>query len=542
MTSRTVVRHLAVGVVVLALGLAVPGPAVAAADLSACRADGGVSLLTPAPGEVAAGSAYRTTFTTDGCQQPRVTFDDRFGAAATLDRRDEATGLYVWSLTWDTTAVQNGAHVLLVTSDGPVAHPLVLQVGNPYPTVGISSPSADGGAPGEGELVTATVVAPTAPGVQVRDVAFYLDGTPLGSDASAPYGVPLSTARLGNGRHALTAVMTDTVGGRAVSAVRSLAVMSPTTMFSTYPTAPLAPGAVATVEATVRQWQPVNGAGAPGMPVTLSSRPTGSQGRFREVARATTDLAGRAVFTFRPAVSAEYQLDSDMTATHFGSRGSARSVLVQADPDLGRATSVEYAVPGGTARDHERGRVYRDERTGASAAVVGEILAAYLGGQGPWGRLGLPTSGELLVTGGRVTHFQHGDIYWSPVTGAHTVLGEVLRRYLWVGSTSSLLGLPTGEEQDVPGGRRSAFVGGNVYWSATTGAHVVSGPNLATYLSAGGAGGRLGLPTADTCGYRGHARLTGPGLESGAGEVTTFEHGEVHYLNSTRTSTVTYGP
>jgi|GEM_PF-5553884 hypothetical protein len=47
--------------------------------------------------------------------------------------------------------------------------------------------------------------------------------------------------------------------------------------------------------------------------------------------------------------------------------------------------------------------------------------------------LGAPTSPEFGVPGGRAQHFEGGDIYWSAGTGAKAVYGAILARYNAVG-------------------------------------------------------------------------------------------------------------
>ncbi|MGZ4555810.1 MAG: LGFP repeat-containing protein [Mycobacteriaceae bacterium] len=39
--------------------------------------------------------------------------------------------------------------------------------------------------------------------------------------------------------------------------------------------------------------------------------------------------------------------------------------------------------------------------------------------------LGKATSPELVAQGGRCTPFEHGDIYWSPTTDAHVITGAI---------------------------------------------------------------------------------------------------------------------
>jgi hypothetical protein len=114
----------------------------------------------------------------------------------------------------------------------------------------------------------------------------------------------------------------------------------------------------------------------------------------------------------------------------------------------------------------------------------------------------------LGVPGVRVTTFQFGHaIYWSPATGPHTVYGDIGIEYTATGGevdyygniVRKVLGAPTSDEMDVPGvaGRMNTFQGGTIYWSPSTGAHVVYGSTAAQYASQHGPTGSLGLPTGD---------------------------------------------
>jgi hypothetical protein len=103
--------------------------------------------------------------------------------------------------------------------------------------------------------------------------------------------------------------------------------------------------------------------------------------------------------------------------------------------------------------------------------------------------LGYATSGEQHVPGvpgAWVVHFQGGDIYWSADTGACTVYGAIRSDYAasahmtdaYGAPVQKVLGLPTDDEQSlpgVPGARVVYFEGGAIYWSPTTGAHAVYG-------------------------------------------------------------------
>ena len=211
-------------------------------------------------------------------------------------------------------------------------------------------------------------------------------------------------------------------------------------------------------------------------------------------------------------------------ATYYNGLGGARSYL-------GAPTGAQYAVGGGVAQNFAGGTVYYSAATGAHA-VHGTILARYNALGGPAARLGLPTGDEVVANDGRgrtqtfanaasmvwnptanaafavvgparekygalggpagflgyplvdttncpdgagtYTHFTGGSIYATAVTGAHEVHGTIYARWAQLGWERSALGYPTGDEQAVPGGRRSTFQRGSITWTAATGATTVT--------------------------------------------------------------------
>ena len=160
---------------------------------------------------------------------------------------------------------------------------------------------------------------------------------------------------------------------------------------------------------------------------------------------------------------------------------------------LGLPTTDELAVAGARKNEFARAHIYWSSGTGARF-VFGAILAKYVALGGP-AALGLPTTDEIDVPGGRASFLQRAHIYWSGPTGAHVVLGAVLGRYLALGGPGSL-GLPTTDEMDVPGGRASLFERTHIYWAPSTGALFVFGAILGRYVAIGGSNA-LGLPVTD---------------------------------------------
>ena len=140
---------------------------------------------------------------------------------------------------------------------------------------------------------------------------------------------------------------------------------------------------------------------------------------------------------------------------------------------VGYPRSDETSVTGGRASQFQGANIYWSSSTGAHE-THGVILSKYLSLGGASSFLKLPLSDEVGVTGGRASQFQGGNIYYSGTTGAHEVHGAILSKYLSLGGTSSRLGLPTSDEFSVTGGRRSTFQHGMLTWNAATGVVTVT--------------------------------------------------------------------
>ncbi|QEH34998.1 LGFP repeat protein [Aquisphaera giovannonii] len=150
--------------------------------------------------------------------------------------------------------------------------------------------------------------------------------------------------------------------------------------------------------------------------------------------------------------------------------------LHQAGPasGIGLPITDEVDIPGvagGRMNTFQRGTIYWSNATGAHV-VYGVIRDEYLRQGGPASGIGLPTSDEMDVpgvAGARMNTFQHGVIYWSNATGAHVVYGAIGDRYAAMGGPAGVLGLPTSDEMNATGGRISHFQNGDLYWSPSTG-------------------------------------------------------------------------
>ena len=96
------------------------------------------------------------------------------------------------------------------------------------------------------------------------------------------------------------------------------------------------------------------------------------------------------------------------------------------------------------------------------------------------------------MTGGRASYFTGARIYWSSTTGARTLRGPILTKYLAAGGPGGY-GLPTTDVVNVTGGAYTHFTGTrSIFWSAATAGaprlrpdpHEVRRPRLPTLVPA----------------------------------------------------------
>ena len=113
-------------------------------------------------------------------------------------------------------------------------------------------------------------------------------------------------------------------------------------------------------------------------------------------------------------------------------------------------------------------------------AIYTEYKAATLSGYQTGGAvlspiLGYPLTDEIKNSDGRGDHNDFslgGSIYWSPLTGAHAIYGDIRAYWLGQGGISSKLGYPITDEADwfnasnVKVGRFNLFEHGAIYWTS----------------------------------------------------------------------------
>ena len=151
--------------------------------------------------------------------------------------------------------------------------------------------------------------------------------------------------------------------------------------------------------------------------------------------------------------------------------------------------------------------------------------------------LGLPTSGEMNVPGvpgARMETFQGGAIYWSPSTGAHVVYGGIGAKYNSLGGPVGY-GLPVSDEANVPGVpgvRVTDFQnGGALYWSAATGAHAVYGAIGAEYAATANETDAYGTVVQQILGAPTSDEMDVPGVPGA--RMNTFQGGVIYWSPAT---------
>jgi uncharacterized protein with LGFP repeats len=164
---------------------------------------------------------------------------------------------------------------------------------------------------------------------------------------------------------------------------------------------------------------------------------------------------------------------------------------------LGFPTSDLLTVPGGTAQAFAGGSVYAKNNQPAFA-VYGAGRNAWWADGGATGLLGYPTANTTAVGSAGVTRFEGGMLVAGPA-GTFRINGVLLTAVDRAGGLGTL-GAPISSELLVPGGTAQAFERGSVYWSAASGAHVISGPVRTAWWVAGGVTGVYGFPTGDVAG------------------------------------------
>lgn len=216
----------------------------------------------------------------------------------------------------------------------------------------------------------------------------------------------------------------------------------------------------------------------------------------------------------------------------FGGIGSAWLRVGAESGQLGYPTSFENCgLPqGGCYQEFQLGKVYWTSQTDARP-VISQIAGGWAVHKYERGWLGYPVEDGTcgLAREGCSQTFQGGEIYWSAASGAYPVHGSIADAWRALGATKSKLGYPRSAEGcGLPNaGCYQEFQGGKLYWSPTSGAFSVGGGILSTYAASGYERGTMGYPVSEeTCGL------------AGGGCVQSYAGGAIYWSSPTGAQTV----
>ena len=176
---------------------------------------------------------------------------------------------------------------------------------------------------------------------------------------------------------------------------------------------------------------------------------------------------------------------------------------------------------GGKKSLFSKGGVYWSPATGAQT-VLDKIYVEYenLGESNAWG---FPTKDQKSIVDGFEQEFQNCRFYYKNGDAkAFEVHGSILTKFLALGGPSKC-GFPVSNETDVKKGdsvigKYSEFENETIYWSGNSGAFEVHGDIREKYRSIKGPLCDLGFPTSDEVKIPNY---------SGAGQMNTFQKGSI---------------
>lgn len=136
-----------------------------------------------------------------------------------------------------------------------------------------------------------------------------------------------------------------------------------------------------------------------------------------------------------------------------------------------------------------------------------------------------------IVGDGNSTHgfhidYQNGHIYWSPGSGAHTIVGPIYDKWIAQGGPQSNFGFPLTDDASTADNQAhfNNFGIGAIYFNSGTGAHLVYGNIYLKWVAVGGEAG-FGFPVADEA-------------PAGHGRVSEFSRGSIYWSGPTQAHTV----
>jgi len=207
---------------------------------------------------------------------------------------------------------------------------------------------------------------------------------------------------------------------------------------------------------------------------------------------------------------------------------------------MGYPTTDEIVHADGIGRRQEfqGGAIYVSLPNAVGSAIGGAIRDKWntIGAETPGSVLGYPISDEIPLPDGqgRMNRFERGAIYWTPTTGAHFVVNDILAKWGEKGYETGYMGYPTSDDLKNPDnvGRRQEFQGGAIYSHPVAGVHILNGTIKNKWVELGSEGGQLGYPLTDEIDSSGNFAL-------GTQRMQLFFRGGVFWKAATNVATST---
>lgn len=214
---------------------------------------------------------------------------------------------------------------------------------------------------------------------------------------------------------------------------------------------------------------------------------------------------------------------SPSTGAHalYGRIGARYAEMGGAESWLGFPLTSEQVTPDGVGRyvHFQNGSIYWTPQLGATP-VPKDIMAHWGTTNYERGDLGYPVKAPESAGNGLWQQFQHGYIVRDNKGDNYWLRGLIGERYGQMGGPNSPLGFPTSDEKLIPGGAFQEFEHGNLYWSPSTGAHfILKGAIFNAWGEQRWERGEFGYPTTDQ-----------EAIPSG-GQTIDFQHGTIREVN-----------
>ena len=143
--------------------------------------------------------------------------------------------------------------------------------------------------------------------------------------------------------------------------------------------------------------------------------------------------------------------------------------------------------------------VYMSKSKNIPFVVYGEISKKYAEISNEAGELGYPQMDEAPIKDGAYQFFEKGAIYWSGTTGAHIVRGDILGRYMNENYANGFLGFPV-EDLKITPDRKGSYVyfqGGCIYRTPSNKCFAIAGNILKKWGEEQYERGFYGYPIAE---------------------------------------------